>query len=312
MLRRVGLGCLASVLMLAPVSAHADEDQAPPPSTGVGCSVLVGCGVGAYDPATNTGNGDPGEQTGGSGGGPVCVEKPLAEPPDPNAPVYEGHTPTEGTVVMLWCDGVPSGAPYFSPNAGPGGPPPVDPAVLAQQAYEQIPIAVPAMNFGPTPTTIAVRYWTYLWVDDQGEPTATATAGAVSVTATAHLESVIWSMGEPVSADALSVLAPPIECDGGFDPGPDVDIAAAQPLPGSCAYMYEVRSTAERTGGRMAWPVTASATWVIDWVSNTGVTGTITAPPFVSTTAVCVGAWRTVIVDPDSYVDEASGCVPAW
>ncbi len=207
--------------------------------------------------------------------------------------------------------------PRFVANAAPGipaAPPPVDPAVLAQQAYQSLPIRKPVMHFGPDSKRVAVNYWLYLWVDNPGPLTATANAGVVTVTATATLSSVIWTMGEPVSATDLHAPAPAITCGPGIDPGPNVDTAAAQPLAGACAYQYHVRSTPDRTNGTDTWPVTAAATWTVAWTVTAGVggtagatTGTITPPAFVSTTNLCVGAWSTVEVA-DGYTPAAGHC----
>jgi hypothetical protein len=167
---------------------------------------------------------------------------------------------------------------------------------LAQQAYQLLSMPDPSMNFGPDPERIAVKYWLYLWVDDPGVVSATVTAGAVSVTATATMTSVIWTMGEPVSADNLGSRSAPITCEGlGRNPGREVD-TTAEPAFGSCAYMFQVRSTPERTGGSGTWPVTATANWEITWAANTGESGSLIAPPMVSTTQVRVGAWSTVLV----------------
>jgi hypothetical protein len=113
------------------------------------------------------------------------------------------------------------------------------------------------------------------------------------------MTSVIWTMGEPVSADNLGSRSAPITCEGlGTNPGPAVD-TTAQPAAGTCAYMFQVRSTPERTGGSGTWPVTATANWEITWAANTGESGSLAAPPRVSTTQVRVGAWSTVFVADD-------------
>src|SRR5664279_5180331 len=230
---------------------------------------------------------------------------------------WGGNDPTTGHVEINGCltgppsmsaNGGPTVVTRFVPNAAGGGPaappppPPPTPEELAKQAYNRLPIPDPSMKFGPDSSRIAVNYWLYLWVDDPGPVTATAAAGAVSVTAVARLSSVTWTMGEPVAPDALSSAAAPITCQGpGSDPGPSVD-TTVDPAPGACAYMYKVRSTPERTGGSGTWPVTATANWTITWAANTGQAGTLTAPPKVSTTRVSVGAWSTVLV-----ADGASG-----
>lgn len=171
-----------------------------------------------------------------------------------------------------------------------------DPVVVAQQAISALNIPEPAVSVGPDAARIAANYWTYLWVSNAQQKTATATAGPVTVTATASLTSVLYSMGEPASAADLSTPSAPFTCQGaGVDPGSAADVTVTPPA-GSCAYMFHVRSTAARTNGSGSWPVTATATWTVVWTSNIGVGGTVTPPARASTTQVRVGAWGTVIV----------------
>lgn len=297
------------------------------PPIGVGCPDRR-CGVGATDPgaagspgagpsaggggSNNAGSGQ-NSNTGGGGGGtvvsaPACIEQPMSPQPAAGSMWWRGNSPADGLIVQWVCTGGLTAAtctyctdltPHFAANgaaAGGAPPPPPTPEQLAQQAYQLLSMPDPSMNFGPDPQRIAVRYWLYLWVDDPGAVSATVTAGAVSVTATAKMTSVIWTMGEPASADNLESRAAPITCQGlGTNPGTNVD-TTAQPAVGSCAYMFQVRSTPERTGGSGTWPVTATANWTITWAANTGQSGTLTAPPRVSSTQVRVGAWSTVMV----------------
>src|SRR5664279_5835488 len=103
------------------------------------------------------------QQHGGGGGGganfaPACTEQPLSPQPAASSPWWDGQTVAEGQVVSWVCsDGstpvvvVPhfaaSGA-AAAPGAPPAPPPPPDPAVLAQQAYQQIPIPKPDIHLG--------------------------------------------------------------------------------------------------------------------------------------------------------------------
>ena len=275
-------------------------------------------GAATHDPSSGSGS----DGAPGAGGGapvvagPACSEVPMSPQPAAGSPWWDGHSAADGQVVKWLCTGgmTPDTCvtcivliPHFAasgaaPGAGPGGapapaaPPPPTPEQLAQQAYQKLPIPRPSMHFGPDDNKIAAKYWRYWWVDNPGAGTATAVAGAVSVTATARLTSVTWSMGEPAAADALSTHAAPVTCQGpGTNPGPAVD-TTVDPAPGSCAYMYRLRSTPERTGGTGTWPVTATANWTITWAANTGEAGTLPAPPTVSTVPVRVGAWSTVLV----------------
>ncbi|AZI57745.1 hypothetical protein EH165_05870 [Nakamurella antarctica] len=287
-------------------------DEAPLPLTGSGCT-YGGCGVNAYDPGSNAGpagsvDGKPAVARDVTAGAviidpaPQCVETALNPQPSATNPWWSGHTPGDGQLMMWNCNGVlmSSITPYFRPNAdpaAPAAPPPVDPAVLAQQAYQALKIPNPQINFGPNANQVAVNYWVYLWAGDTAPLTASATAGTVTVTATATLSKVVWTMGEPVSATHFTEPAPPITCaGGGINPGPDVDIAAKNPIPGACAYKYRTKSTPERTNDARTWPVTAAASWTITWTANTGESGEIDAPTRVSNTNLYVGEWRTVLI----------------
>ena len=296
-----------------------DPGAAGSPGAGTGTGVAAGSSSGSSSGNTDASTGGSSADGGGSVvSAPACSEQPMSPQPAAGTVWWDGHSAADGQVVLWVCTGGLTTAtctyctvlvPHFAANgaaaAGGGAPPPPPPPTpeqLAQQAYQLLSTPDPSMNFGPDPNRIAVKYWLYLWVDDPGVVSATVTAGAVSVTAIAKMTSVIWTMGEPVSADNFGGRAAPITCQGlGTNPGPSVD-TTAEPAAGTCAYMYQVRSTPERTGGSGTWPVTATANWTITWAANTGQAGTLAAPPRVSTTQVRVGAWSTVLV-----ADGASG-----
>ncbi len=155
----------------------------------------------------------------------------------------------------------------------------------------------PAIHFGPEPQ-VAVNRRVYLWVDDPGPLTATATAGAVTVSLTATLNSVTWSMGEPASRTSPRGDPATVTCAGaGSAPDARASANTNRPAaPGSCAYAFSWRSLPVRTGGTGTWPVTATADWTVTWTSNIGVGGTLTAPPQTSTVQVAVGEWRSELV----------------
>lgn len=217
--------------------------------------------------------------------------------------LWEGNDPASGSVEYTNCLSLPDGtlvAPYrFVGNAPPGAapvapPPPPDPAVLAQQAFQQIPIPKPEIHLGPHPDLVAVNIPVWLWVARVPVAPVTVTAGGVSVTATPALTSVSWSMGEPLDPNALGVLAQPVVCSGEGMYAPVPEPAPDPSVNPGCGYSYQWRSLKARTGGAGTWPVSASATWVITWTSNVGQSGTITAPPANSVTNVEVGEWQTV------------------
>ena len=100
----------------------------------------------------------------------------------------------------------------------------------------------------------------WLWLEGgaavTGPTSATAAVGAASVTATARLASVEWSLGPP---GARVVCAGPGTPWAG-QPGPSPD----------CGYVYAQRSLPERTGGTGRWPIAATAHWQVDWQGVSG------------------------------------------
>jgi len=166
----------------------------------------------------------------------------------------------------------------FVPNAGaavPVAPPPPDPAVLAEQAYGELQVPTPAIGAGPDRTKLAVSLWTWLWIDNPGPLTNTVAAGGISVTVTATLSSVDWSLGEPATKGDTYVSGPTatLTCQGtGTPPPPGYDWKAEPP----CGYIFHWRSLKERTGGSGKWPIKATSTWAVTWQANTGATGATT------------------------------------
>ncbi len=302
-------------------------------SSGAGSSGAGSSGAGSSG-AGSSGGSSGGSSSGGGGGGsgkPVgCGQWYVMNPqPAAGSAVWEGHSAADGVVEFFECDGGGGGisqagastfrfaakaapaAPGKAAPAAPPPPPPPDPAVVAQKAYRLIPIPHPAMHFGPDSAHVAARYWLYLWTDNPGPITRTATTRNVTVSATATLDSVTWSMGAPSDVAYLGTVDSPVVCKGAGAPPPVNADTTVDPRPnGFCAYMYQVRSTDDRTGGAGSWPVTASATWRIDWKETRGgtATGTIQAPPLTSATAVCVGAWYTIAVDPKSPPPQNAVC----
>ncbi len=269
------------------------------------CTVQADTG-GSAGGGGSSGGGSGGDSGGGSTTPDPCKYDAVVPTPPAGDPRWGSDDSTKGVLYVMSCpDAINLGTQnlvytfvryvYTPKGTAPQAVVP-DPVVVAQQAISALNIPVPSVGVGPDAAKIAANYWTYLWVNNAQQKTATATAGPVTVTATASLTSVLYSMGEPVSAADLSTPSASFTCQGaGADPGLAADVTVIPPA-GSCAYMFHVRSTAARTNGSGSWPVTATATWTVVWTSNIGVGGTVTPPPRASTTQVRVGAWGTVIV----------------
>ncbi|TKV61003.1 hypothetical protein FDO65_04960 [Nakamurella flava] len=179
--------------------------------------------------------------------------------------------------------------------AQPAAPPPPDPAVLAEQAINQLVIPMPQPHFGPDRSTIAVQLWTWLWIDAPAPVTSTVELQGVSVTATATLQSTTWTLGEPAARNDgdgfQSGPAATVTCSG---PGAPYDASVDWRTEPLCGHMFRWRSTDERTGGSEKWPVTVTTTWGVTWQATTGQTGTATLTG-TAADAVAVSEYRLLL-----------------
>jgi hypothetical protein len=222
-----------------------------------------------------------------------CDWTALAPSPGAGDPRWGGADPTANTIIQNNCNGptryavVPNGATAGGGAPPPAPPPPPDPAVLAQQAIGQLQIPKPGIHLGPDPDRIAVNFYAWLWLDSAPPVSSTVALRGVSVTATATLSSVDWSMGEPLSLDGGGVGS--VTCQGpGVAPSANADFSEPPP----CGYMFKYRSLLERTNGVGKWPVAATATWSVSWAASTGQTGADSLSAS-STSNVEVGEYRT-------------------
>lgn len=192
-----------------------------------------------------------------------CWVERLSPQPPAVDPLWEGNT----TGAVYWCQPPPmagaigGGHAFWAPAAGQAGAPVlVDPVTLAEQAIERMNLR--AIQVGITPpegpdTYTLLGLPTWMWVEEPspttwGPITDTASAGSVTVTASARVRSVVWDMGDGTRKS----------CGKGTPYDPSFD-AASSP---TCGHRYDAP-------GR--YPVTATSNWTVDW-SGAGQSGTIT------------------------------------
>lgn len=208
--------------------------------------------------------------------------------------------PENGSGPTAFFDGMTQGQPNPADPAAPAAPaqepapqeggepaaPQVDPAELAQTAVSQMGLEAPAIASTPndTETLGAVGLPVWLWVTDPGETTTgpnttSASAGAVTVTATAKFSGMSIDMGDGTT----------IECDG---PGTEYPGTGIDPSP-DCGHVYEQMSDEQPDG---LYTVNITAHWGVEWESNTGETGTI---PVELTTSkqLRIGQYQTVVTN---------------
>lgn len=287
---------LSTALLAAPATgALADPTcQKVSERTGV-------CLVQAEDPGT-PGPGTEPPSSGGGGGAPVpqpcmygreempcenelgrwsnsrqCYFEIADPPPPPDHFVWEGHPEGEGVVYRCMAPNPATSGSFWEifvwlATAEPGP----APRELAEQAVAEMDLRAGQIGTNPAadadrPAIVGLPTW--LWIADPSESTVgpitrTASAGAVTVTATARLDRVVWAMGDGHS----------VTCDG---PGqawqPGLDPRAEPP----CGYAYR-RSSASRPDQR--YTITATSFWVVTWEGG-GESGTITLDLANDTTA---------------------------
>ncbi|MFE9769750.1 ATP/GTP-binding protein [Streptomyces sp. NPDC005808] len=273
--RRIAVTAAAALatMLSAPVSSYAEGDPQDGGSTE--CTQYT-CQVEVEVPGQD--GGQAGGSSGGTDGGDspggddsdktVCTYK-LADPQPPADSLdWEGHEPGDGAVYEETCSWDPDGnEDLFIVRmvwlAEPPGQDAVNPAVLAQRAVDTMALLGPdiASPRAAGKYTVGVPMW--MWVNQSattyGPNTASATAGGVTVTATAKVSKIVWQMGDGAS----------VTCNG---PGTPYQASEGMAQSPSCGHLYS-KTSAGAQGGK--FPVTATSTWTIDWQGG-GAAGQLT------------------------------------
>lgn len=215
-----------------------------------------------------------------------CYISLLDPQPPAGDPNWQGHEPGDGAVyncyqpqtdllIWIWSADPP-------PNSGAGP----TPREVAQVAIEQMDLR--AIDIGITPEPgedsigiVGMPVWMWAANPDShtvGPITESATAGGITVTATAKLHKIIWDMGDGTKVNCASA-GTPYKASYGKATSPD------------CGHTYE-KSSSTKTGGK--YTVTATSDWVITW-EGAGQTGTIRLNGLTRTVAIAVGEAQVLV-----------------
>ncbi|MFB7032271.1 MULTISPECIES: ATP/GTP-binding protein [unclassified Streptomyces] len=224
-----------------------------------------GSASGGSPGVTPVGTGSEPELSGGSSGPPPCTYTRLDPQPPPENLGWEGHTAAEGAVYQMECPGTLRIGLIFIPSGGAAPAPRIDPEVVARRAVDSMRLDGPAVASPRAAGTYLVGMPMWMWATPSprtfGPQAATATAGGVTVTATAKVSSVRWDMGDGTTVTCAGP-GTPYRASYGKSPSP------------TCGHMYERASygkPGERHAGR------ATATWTIEWSAPAlGDAGTLT------------------------------------
>ncbi|MEV5989321.1 ATP/GTP-binding protein [Streptomyces sp. NPDC052051] len=199
-----------------------------------------------------------------------CYYKRASPQPPVGDPAWKGHKASEGAIYQRSCPGGfnddPAMAEGYVWMARLPAAAPVDPAVLAQRAVDKMKLAGPdiASPRAAGRYTVGVPVW--MWVNRSattyGPNSASATAGGVTVTATAEVSKIAWSMGDGSS----------VTCTG---PGTPYSASEGMAESPTCGHVYSKTSAGQRSG---KYQVTATSTWRVNWqvTDGGGETGQLT------------------------------------
>ncbi|MFF0337875.1 ATP/GTP-binding protein [Streptomyces fimicarius] len=199
-----------------------------------------------------------------------CEIRKLDPQPGAESDLWEGHQPGDGAIYVNTCadsgtgegnDGT-VGLAFWSADQPPPG---VPPEVLAQRAVDQMLLKAPAIGITPKPggkgvVGMPVYLWTEKGPETYGPNTASASAGGITVTATAKVSRIVWQMGDGQTV-TCTTAGTPYKAAYGKTPSPD------------CGHRYNAPSSTTDSG---TYHVTATSTWTIGWEATSGQTGQLT------------------------------------
>lgn len=303
----------AGLLVLAPGASHADTVcQVTDPETGI-CLITVevpgtsgGPGDEGDDGPKDTGSGvacfwdGPARGIANPPSGPVPCSSDrgywsnrdqcyvsLADPQPPPGDafwegtyvdygaVYECFQPQTNQLLLIWAEDPP-------PNSGAGP----TPREVAEMAVEQMNLRAIDIGIAPEPGPdsigiVGMPVW--MWAADPdsstvGPITASASAGGITVTATAEVLRITWDMGDGTVVRCTSA-GTPYKAAYGRLTSPD------------CGHVYE-RSSSTKPDSR--YTVTATSDWVITW-AGAGQSGTIRLNGLTRSVAIAVGEAQVLV-----------------
>jgi hypothetical protein len=206
---------------------------------------------------------------------PIGVWYHCQPPPEPECDPSTQLCRDRFTVI-LWLTDPPPGVPTLSPGQAAR-------TLVESFALEGITVGLaPDPNTAGSKSYVGVPIW--MWAENPtplsyGPYVQTSTLGAVSITATAEVTSVIWNMGD--GSTVTCAAGTPFNAAYGAVDSP------------TCGHRY-ARTSASQPGG--TFPITATSQWRISW-EGAGDSGVINRTS-TSTSAVQINEIQSVNVRP--------------
>jgi hypothetical protein len=211
----------------------------------------------------------------------------LADPQPPASdPAWQGHEPGDGAVyqcyqpqtdilILVWAQDPP-------PNSGTGP----TPREVAEIAIDQM--GLRAIDIGivpePGPDSVGlVGMPVWMWANNPNSHTygpisASASAGGITITATARVHAITWDMD-----DGTKII-----CHG---PGMPYKAAYGHKASPECGHTYTTSSSSKPDG---RFVVTATSDWVVTW-QGAGQSGTIRLNGLQRSVQVAVGEAQVLV-----------------
>jgi len=216
-----------------------------------------------------------------------CYLQPMNPQPPPSSPLWEGSYPA-GTVyncsaAFSYPGTIGGGAVWLAgpPDAG------LTPAAAARAVVASMDLRAAEIGIVPEdkPGSIgAVGAPVYMWTTPGpttfGPQVLSGSAGGVTITATAKVDKIVWTMGDGTSVTCRTP-GTVYQDRYGFNDSPD------------CGHRY-TQTSAGKTNN--AYPVSATSFWVVDWTGPGGSSGRITLD-LVSRTNVMVGELQALVTN---------------
>ncbi|MCX4673650.1 ATP/GTP-binding protein [Streptomyces sp. NBC_01381] len=263
---------IASTTVLLGMVGTTLASAKPEPKPNVGsCAVLDFCVGSSVAGSPGSSHQKPGKPSGKGRKGPnipgPCVVTKMDPQPPAGSAAWDGHDPSEGAIYTRTCPaslaaGNVLGGLAGAPQTFWAAQPPVakvDPAQLAQEAVDKMTLLGPDIDINPKPGGKGLTGMPVWMAADQSQTTwgpnsASASAGGITVTATAKVSKVVWDMGDGKKIPCVTA-GTPYKKSFGMRKSPD------------CGHIY-TQTSREEPGGKFG--VTATATWSIDWQVNGG------------------------------------------
>jgi len=214
-----------------------------------------------------------------------CYLQVLSPQPPPDSPLWGGNYP-DGAVyncsAAFSYPGTIGGGTVWLPGPPDAG---LTPAAAAQAVVARMDLRAAEIGIVPRdkPGSIgAVGAPVYMWTTPGpttfGPQVLTGSAGGVTITATAKVDKIVWTMGDGTSVTCRTP-GTVYQDRYGFDDSPD------------CGHRYTRTSVGKPNN---AYPISATSYWVVDWTGPGGSSGRIPLD-LVSQTNIVVGELQALV-----------------